>query len=388
MSAKLRRLRADLARVDDDLRRNIGRRLELARAIGRTKRDGNLPLRDLSVERRVVARWREGLEREGVPTDRAETLAHWLVEEAIRAQEAVPLRPLPASARRRVTIVGGAGAMGLWLCAFLRRSHHRVTVVDPRSNVDLPAGCRRERDLERAVRSADVVIVATPMAVAPEIYRRLVRLRPTAVVLDILSVKAPIRPWIRRLLAVGVRVASLHPMFGPRPGTLTGRPVLLVDCGDESALRVARELFERSSLELVRVPVDEHDRLTAELQVLPRVTALLFARGLAGAHRSVRELERLAPPSFQRQVAASRYVVEENPDLSFDLHALNPGSPDVYRRVDDALRQLRRLTATSQRPRYRRWLGDGRVRLARRTRAGVKPGPVSERTRPRRRARR
>lgn len=365
-------LRRRLAAVDDELQRAIGRRLALARAIGAEKRRLGLPLRDLEVERAVVARWEASLEREGVRPSRAAHVARWMVAEAVRAQRPISTPPPgPRSAApRRILVVGGVGAMGRWLVTRLIALGHRVSVLDPNAEgVPLPSAVRVERSLDAAA-SVQVVIIATPIPAAAAVYAELVARRTPATIVDVLSVKAPIARWIRTARARHLSVASLHPMFGPRTFDVSGRVVLVVDCGDRRANRLARGLLGDGGLRLVPVPLREHDRWMADLQALPRWAGLGFAGGLSSRASDAIRRERVGPPSFQRQLEITRTSLGEDPRLTWDLLRTNP---HARRAADQLLREvvrLRRLLAAGD--------GAGFHRRLRRDRASVgHAGPAS-----------
>ena len=337
---ELRRLRAALARTDEELLRGIGRRLELALQIGATKSRHRLPIRDAAVEAAVLRRWVEGLERFGVRPDSAERLARWLVEEAVAAQE----RPRRSADRPRtrpmsVLVIGGAGAMGRWLVDFFRARGDRPSILDPRAAGEA-GGTPVVRDLGRAAREADLIVVATPMRRAAAAYRGIWRTGTRAIVVDVLSVKAPIAAEIRRGVRQGFRVGSLHPLFGPTARSLSGRNLLVLDCGNARVTRELVAIFRRSPLSVSVLPLAAHDRRMADLQVLPRLVALLFVATLLEGRRSPDELRRGETTSFHRQLNVAREVLAEDPRLGWDLLSLNPSAGELHRRATRALRRL------------------------------------------------
>ncbi len=356
-------LRAQLAQVDQSLRRAVGRRLALARAIGRVKQREGLPIRNLPQERTVVARWQEGLEKEGVPADRAEALARWLVEEAVRAQEAPTFEGLAPLPPQRIVIVGGAGAMGRWMANHLAGRGHRITLVDPKAPRGRRARFPVARTLREAVDRAQVILVATPMQSAASVYGELLRARPTGLILDVLSVKRPLLAAIRLARRRGLHVASLHPLFGPSADTLSGRVLLVLDCGDPGATREAEILFAGTPLTRIRLPIARHDRLMANLQALPRMVGLLFVAALSAGDPPTQELERLGPPSFQRQAGAARHVVEEDAALSFDILALNAYRTEVLGHLRKGLRDLERILHAQDPTAFARLVRSGRRTL-------------------------
>jgi chorismate mutase/prephenate dehydrogenase len=323
-----------------------------------------------SVERQVVERWQAGLVDHGVAPDRARNLARWLVDEAVRIQESDAL--VRARHRRRVLVIGGAGAMGRWLAGYAAQRGHQVRVVDPALRER-----RRTASLETlatGARWADLIIVATPMTRARAVYRALSRQPTRAVVFDVLSVKAPLIPQIRAARAAGIHVTSVHPLFGPRPSLLSGHEVLLLDCGDPSANAAAREFFSASPLAVTQIRLEEHDELTAELQALPRLAALLFVLALAPRGRAPRPGG--ATPSFRRQLEVARVVAEENPELSYGLLQLNPSTRSVLKRLERGLAELRGALTSQDPGRHRRLLREAGTRIRR-----VTPPPARRRTR-------
>jgi chorismate mutase/prephenate dehydrogenase len=355
-------LRKEVAQLDASIRHLIARRLGLAQKIGLHKQARGLPLRDFTIERDVLRRYRDGLGRWVAP-ERAESLARWVVEESLRVQETVGE---PADSRRTpsdVLVVGGFGQMGGWLREFFRANGHRVGIVDPRAEGRAPPGVPVHTDLGRAAQDADAVVVATPMRAAPAVYKELLATETEAVVFDVLSIKAPLVPWIRRLRAAGFHVTSVHPLFGPSARALSGRNLVVLDCGDPAANEKAVGLFRSSSLAVSIVPLDEHDALMAEALALPHAVNLLFGTVLADRAAGA-TLANVAPASFQRQSETAGVVTAENPQLAFDIQTLNPASEALFGRMATALETIRTAIRRQDSAMYEALLADAREAVA------------------------
>lgn len=305
------------------------------------------------------------MEAINVPPERGEALARWLVEEALRVQERVGEPPERRRKSADILVIGGAGSMGRWLVEFFRAGGHRVAVRDPRASSTASAESGSARGLGEAARAADVIVVATPMRVAPQIYRELWQTRTRATVFDVLSIKAPLRRAIRAGRRAGFHVTSVHPLFGPTTRTLSGRNLLVLDCGDNRANRVAENLFRPSSLSIHRMPLAQHDRLMAEVLALPHATSLLFSLALLRAGHATGALARAAPTSFVRQAEVARVVTGENPQLSYDIQALNPLSEGLFARLADALETLRAIVRRGDQRGYDRLVRDSHALLER-----------------------
>ncbi|HUZ80168.1 MAG TPA: prephenate dehydrogenase/arogenate dehydrogenase family protein [Thermoplasmata archaeon] len=364
-ASPLSRLRASLNRADAQIQTAIARRLEIARRIGHTKRAQGLPVRDYAVERHVVGRWRAAMEGMGVPPERGEALARWLVEEAVRVQEQVGEAPEHRRKSADILVIGGAGSMGRWMVEFFRAGGHRVAVWDPRAPRGIPAEFRSVSDFGEAARTADVIVVATPMRVAPTVYRDLWETRTRATIFDILSIKAPLLRAIRHGRTAGFHVTSVHPLFGPATRTLSGRNLLILDCGDSRANRVAEDLFRASSLSVHRLPIEGHDLLMADVLALPHATSLLFSLALVRAGHKTGDLARAAPTSFTRQADVARVVTGENPQLSYDIQALNPMSEALFERMAEALETVRHVVRSEDQEGYNRLVGESHALLER-----------------------
>jgi chorismate mutase/prephenate dehydrogenase len=359
-SGDLKRLRGAMARVDRTIGRAIDHRLELARQIGVTKQALGLPVRDYTVEREVVARWQRSLERSRVAPERAEALARWLVEESVRVQEQLGEGTGTLGTGSEALVVGGAGAMGRWISGFLRSNGYEVGIFDPRARPKEFPLYRIHRRLGPAVRRADIIVVATPMRATRQVYRRIVTYPPHGLLFDILSIKSPILAEIRRAKNRGWKVTSVHPLFGPSARTLSARNLLVLDCGIPDANSEAIELFRRSSLSVTLLPIARHDRLMGSALGVPHVVSLLFSTALAKTGISAGELTAVAPTSFLREAEVARIVVNENPELAFDIQSLNPASATLYDQLEATLRTLGRAAVTGDRNGYRQLLSDAR----------------------------
>lgn len=358
----LDRLRREIAATDLRILRDLSRRLRLARQVGRLKRDRGLPVRDYQVEREVIRRWVAALRPCRVPLERVENLVRWVIEESVYAQETVPEAARPREPSSDVVVVGGLGQMGGWIRDFLRTAGLRVGVVElrrPSRRLPFPV----HTDLRRAVASADLVVLATPMRATPRVYQQLIASETTATVFDILSIKTPVLPWIRQAVKRGMAVSSAHPLFGPSTRSLLGRNFLVLDCGHAAATDRVAGLFRPTALHVSVLPLELHDPLMTDVLGLPHVLSLLFARTLQSSPRTVEQLRAGGTTSFQRIVEVAQIVTRENPELVGDIQTLNPASSELFGRLGAALSDLRAAALAPGPARYAALLQEGRSHL-------------------------
>ncbi len=367
---ELSKLRADLALVDRDVVRLMGKRQRLVRAIGELKNREASALRDFAQEKRVLDRARTIALREGVGPDLAERVLSILIESSLTTQEQQRVTARSRGAGQRALVIGGAGRMGGWLVQFLLSQGFRVEVADPAASQGPVLSDWRESPLDH-----DLVIVATPLRVSARILGQLARRRPAGVVFDVGSLKTPLFRGLQRLVRAGVRTTSIHPLFGPDTRLLAGRHVIVVDLGVPEANDAAQALFAPTMAEVVTMDLASHDRLMAYVLGMSHALNIAFFTALQSSGFTAAELARLSSTTFDRQLAVAAPVARENPLLYFEIQKLNrfgeaalDGLADAVDRIRKAVRKGDEATFISLMERGRGWLA-GRPAVDRRNRS-------------------
>ena len=356
MTDDLARLRERIAALDDELLALVARRLELAREVGDAKRAAGLPVRSFGTEAEVLARFRDGAAGLGLDPSLAERLAHDLIGASVRLQEAS--LAAPAEPGRRILLVGGAGRMGRWLAAYFLGQGHRVTTLDPGGDVP---GCARASDLAAALAGADVVVIATPLSVGARTLAEVLAAAPRALVADVFSLKSHVIEELRAAAARGLRVASLHPMFGPDVQTLGGRVLAVLDCGNAAAADEAAALFADTALTITRLPVEAHDAYMQYVLGLSHLMAMLFFTTLARSHRPFDELARVAGTTFYKQARTAAELARENPQLYYEIQKLNRHSRRLFALVKESLGEIERAALDERADAFLRLMAAGRA---------------------------
>lgn len=336
--AEIARLRAQIADVDREIVAHVARRLHLAELVGLEKKLMDLPLRDPDTEERVFARLLAECATRGISDRFADGLSRLLIEESVWREEAI-LPPEPVE--KRVLVVGGAGQMGRWLCRYLRSRGYEVLVHDTVGPLeDFPF----ERDLEKGVARADIVAVSVPMSACAEVLRRIAAMRPKALVFDLCSLKSPVEKVLRDMGASGLKVASVHPMFGPDLWPLSSGAITFSDCGHGVAVLEAKELFRPSGASFVDLSLDHHDEFMAFLLGVSHLCLLTFARSVSKSPFDLAGLKRPAGTTFSRLSVAAMGLLNDPPLLLRDIQALNAHTPAIRRRIRAVLDDWERAT--------------------------------------------
>lgn len=335
---EIARLRDEIAEVDREIVAYVAKRLHLAEQIGMEKKLLALPLRDADVEESVMTRLLAECSTRGISDAFAGGLTRLLIGESVRREEAV--EP-PDPVRRHVLVVGGSGQMGRWLCRYLRDRGYDVAVYDPAGPFD---GFAHEPDLTNGVASADVVAVSVPMTQSAAVLRTIGSMKPKGLVFDICSLKAPVERELRGMGKAGVKVASVHPMFGPDLWPLSSGNITFSDCGNGVAVLEAKELFRPSGASFVDVSLDHHDEFMAFLLSLSHMCLLTFARTVSKSPFDLAGLRRPAGTTFSRLSIAAAGLLKDPPHLLRDIQALNPHTPAIRKGMREVLDDWERAT--------------------------------------------
>jgi prephenate dehydrogenase len=206
----------------------------------------------------------------------------------------------------------------------------------------------------RAVRGADLVVLAVPPAPTLELIGRLSRsLEPGAILTDVCSVKAPV---MARAAASGLgdRFAGAHPLAGThdsgfaaaRPDRLRGCVVYVCESDSADGPRVARGVmrFWEEVLEAhpILIAADAHDRQLAWTSHLPQAVAYALAKALAD--------RQLGGVSFGTGARDTTRLAASSPDMWLDI-LLQNAAPllEALSAVEGRLADLRRSIESGDR---------------------------------------
>lgn len=273
----------------------------------------------------------------------------------------------------RAAVIGVGLIGGSWGMALLRRGVAREVVgfdVDALSlnrAVALGAITQAADSLEAAVRGAELVIVAVPVARVVEVTLRILeQVEPDAVVTDVASVKRPVMEAVgashRRAQFVGG-----HPMTGSeRPGIDAADPYLFenaiyllmtVEGENGCALsRLTRWIRAIGALPLTVDP-DAHDRMVAAVSHLPHVLAAALVRAADHVSADLPLTLSLAAGGFRDTTR----IAAGDPNLWADILLANAGPVLASARIlENCWRQLLQAVANGDREQLVRLLSSAR----------------------------
>ena len=315
----LKKLREELSAIDEQIIDLIAKRQAIVDEIGDVKEAAGSATRDFEREKNVLDRARQRATTLGVDPNLAGDIMKSLIRASLTHQER---RRVVAEGRgdgRRALVIGGAGKMGGWFVDFFSSQGFLTVIAD----TEVEPGPGRCKDWRQAGVDYDVIVVATPMAISGKILSELAKLDPKGLVFDIGSLKSPLKSGLTELAEAGCKVASLHPMYGPDTGLLSGRHLIFVDVGCPEATREAKDLFAATMVEQLDMGLDDHDRLIAYVLGLSHALNIAFFTALAESGEAAPKLANLSSTTFDAQLLVSGAVARDNPHMYFEIQHLN-----------------------------------------------------------------
>ena len=216
------------------------------------------------------------------------------------------------------TIIGGAGRMGAWFASFLKKSGYRIIICDKNKRTARSLAWKKGflflEDPKLAVQPAQLVILATPTHITKNILLEIEPHLPTRTLLvEISSIKEPIRRTLQRMQKQGAAVLSIHPMFGPGTKNIAGKIVItaLVPRHNHAA-RKFLSLFRRKGARIVQSDLAEHDRFAAITLALPHFMNIAMAQTLRSHGIGPSKLRAAAGTTFRLQLTIAEAIYHES----------------------------------------------------------------------------
>jgi prephenate dehydrogenase len=242
----------------------------------------------------------------------------------------------------KIAIIGGAGRMGRWLTQYFISHGHRIIISDivlenareleKLSNVEVAS------KNSEAVKSANLIIISTPLEIAPKVIEEVARHAiKGSVIIEICSIKSKVIQLMRKLADTGIRPLSIHPLFGPGAKDLENRRIAVIPLVDSKVeIRLARDLFPEAKL--VTIEADEHDRCMAVTLSLVYFINSVFSWVIS--EKDLLFLKELEGTTFKMQMVLAESIMSEEPSLNASIQIENRYTLDL---IDNFLSKAIRL---------------------------------------------
>lgn len=337
-------LRAMIDAIDRDMLQLMARRMAIVGEIAAFKREHQVPIRDRSREREVIADRCGRAEKLGLPREEIEAIYRLVLltsrdhQASLRAELPVVVEP------KSVAVIGGKGGMGAVMARLFGDLGHAVMIAD----------LDTELTPVEAARAADVVVVSVPIDVTEDVIRQVgPHVRPESLLMDVTSVKeAPLRAMLAATAATGASVVGTHPMFGPGVHSLQGQRVVLCKGRGEEAYAWVRKMLSSRGLILTESTPQEHDRAMGLVQVLTHFQTQVLGLALARLGVNLDETLRFTSPAYLMELYVAARHFAQSPQLYGPIEMRNPIKSEVTRTFITAARELADILDQGDQPRF------------------------------------
>ena len=237
--------------------------------------------------------------------------------------------------------------MGALLTASLSASGVNVIAIDLSRCEVLPPRCKfimadaRQcgAECEQAIKAADCVAVCLPEDAALRGATAILERMPDgALWLDTLSIKQGISRIIDSHTP-RLEILSINPMFAPGLGWL-GNPVAAISprTGPKTAYMI--NLLASWGARVVLVSPEEHDDLTASIQVATHASMLAFGLTLLSLDYGVESALRIATPPHRVLLSLLHRLATMNPEVYWDIQHNHPRGDAVRQALRHSLEMV------------------------------------------------
>jgi len=347
MSDRLEPMRRKIEEIDSKIVKLMIERNDTAKKVGEVKKELGISVRNREVEEAVVRRYRAAAEGTTLSADAAEAVCRLLIAHSVELQSVI----LRKRCERKVTIIGGAGKMGQWMSRYFESMGATVNIVD--------IGDGDLKDL----RDPDIVVISVPIPATSGILNDLDRVcGDNTLIFDIASIKSPFASVLKEM-AKRKKVCSVHPMFGPSALSMTGRNVIICDCGCKEAVAEATEIFGNDNPDITVIPLERHDELMTYVLAFAHASNIAFFSTLRRSGIPFKELRKVSSTTFERTMNASMPVSRESGLFYHYIQHHNANAEIMWDAFEDAVRELREASLSEDPKRFAEIMEKGKAYL-------------------------
>jgi len=239
--------------------------------------------------------------------------------------------------------------MGWWFAKFLKSNGYHVIISDRNTR----SGRERARrlginfanDYHVAAKTSDIVVLATPTNVSDKILKQLGRELPKGTLLvEISTMKDPLRRAISALQKQGVYVLSIHPMFGSGTKKLEGRSVLVVSKARHNEADQLLSIFRRLGAWIIPCSIDKHDTLASLVIALPHLMSIGLIETLRSLHVNINKLNEASGTTFRLHSLTAEAIYQE--DRANEISILVDSKNSVLEAYSQQVRNILNIIKT------------------------------------------
>ena len=333
----LKVLREQLTDVDMQIIDLIHQRQSLSIKIGSIKRKAGQPTQDFLREKQVLELAADYAEKLNMQPDVIVDVMQLLIKSSLRTQEKARVQEEGQGSGQSALVIGGAGRMGNWFVEFLKSQGFEVFIADPKAECDEVKTFASWKSLED---NFDITVVAAPLRESLTILNEILEEGRSGLIFDIGSLKTPLKKTLWQMSKKGIKVTSIHPMFGPDTDLLTGKHIIFMNVGSTESLQEAQKLFEATTAQQIEMSLENHDYAISYVLGLSHVLNIAFAKALYSSGENKDLLTNLSSTTFKDQLDVAKRVTDENPHLYYEIQYLNKFSLKTISELSNAIKEI------------------------------------------------
>ena len=264
------------------------------------------------------------------------------------------------------TIVGGAGRMGSWFADFLSANGYLITVCDRKERL-ARRSCNRKgfkfmKNEIAAAQLSRLVVLATPTHTTVRILKGIEpHISRGTLLVEISSVKEPLKRTITGLAKSGFQILSIHPMFGPGTAKNLERKTIIVahEPRRSKAARDLLSLFRKRGATIIASDLDNHDRIVAATLALPHFMNFAFIKTLKDTGLAPNQARVIAGTTFRLQLLVAEALYHERLENEVSILTDNQYSMQLFKQYIKQTNTMRNLIRNRTRSNLIRSLEEG-----------------------------
>ena len=208
--------------------------------------------------------------------------------------------------------------MGRWFADFLSKDGYKIIISDKNERVGRDLAKKKRftfvKNATEAARLSEIVILATPTLATKTLLRNLTsHTSGTTLLVEISSIKQPVKKTIRSLTRGGAKIISIHPMFGPGANNLTDKSVIVAqEPRNCTAAKRLLSVLAKNGVRIIRSSLDDHDRLVATTLALPHLMNFAFIEAIRKTGIPLKKIREMGGTTFKLQLLIAEALYHES----------------------------------------------------------------------------
>jgi len=262
-------------------------------------------------------------------------------------------------------VIGAAGRMGGWFANFLSANGYSVIVCDKDEEaareLARKKGFKLAKDPAAAAKPSQIAIFATPTIETKALLKRVGPQIPrTTTLVEISSVKEPLKETLKQLVKSGVQILSIHPMFGHGTKNPTGRTVIVAQRPPRN--RAATEFLltlRGRGVKIVETDLANHDRIVAVTLALPHFLNFAMINTLMRTGITPNKARGVGGTTFKLQMLVAEALYHERLSNEASILADNRYATEILDAFAEEVNRIRAETKSRHAGKLLRTLKNG-----------------------------